>query len=105
MLKIGKHLKVMQNMLKFKFSIPLIALGLLVSGCTSYDKPEREKRLVVLNENLDTVCVLEYRGDIVLQTKGLVRRKSASVYNNLWKQTTIVIGKDEKPIFKALGSK
>ena len=93
-------------MLKFKFSISIIfGLLLILGGCTKYERPVRGKRLVVLKENLDTVCVVEYYDELILQTKKPVRRKSVSIYNDSWKQTTIVIEKDEKPIFKTLGGK
>lgn len=94
----------MLNMLKYKFKFFLI-LGLILVGCIKEEKPEQKNRLVVLKENLDTVCVIEYYGEMNLETKNTITRKSISVKNNLYKQTKIIIKNDEKPIFKIMGSK
>ena len=104
MQKIGEHLKVMQDMLKFKCKLLLGFFMILGLGCNS-ENPNLKRKLVVLNPRKDTLCVLESDNkDAIVLTKCPIIRKSVSYPSDSTKITTIIVKDNEAPVIKTLGS-
>lgn len=105
MLKIGEHLKAMQDMSKFRCSL-LIGALILLGSCTG-DRYITKKRLVVLNQRKDTLCILDSKDteEVIVLTKCPICKKLVTYLPDSIKVTTITIKDNEAPIIKALGSK
>ena len=105
MLKIGEHLKVMQDMSKFRCSL-LIGALILLGSCTG-DGYITKKRLVVLNQRKDTLCILDSKEaeEVIVLTKCPICKKSVTYLPDSTKVTTITVKDNEAPIIKTLGSK
>lgn len=104
--KIGEHLKVMQDMSKFRCSL-LIGAIILLGSCSGDSRFITKKRLVVLNQRKDTLCVLDSKEteEVIILTRCPICKNSVTYLPDSTKVTTITVKDNEAPIIKTLGSK
>jgi hypothetical protein len=93
------------NKLRMK-KILLLVFTILLIGCNS-DSFVTKKRLVVLNQRKDTLCILDSKDmeEVIVLTKCPICKKSVTYLPDSTKVTTITVKDNEAPIIKTLGSK
>ena len=85
----------------------LLAFTILLIGCNSDNPYVTKKRLVVLNQRKDTLCILDSKEaeEVIVLTKCPICKKSVTYLPDSTKVTTITIKDNEAPIINTLGSK